>query len=353
MALGSQGTRDPEAGATPRGGDLPSGRPDVRVVILSWRDPESVARGLAALARQEGVSFEVEVVDNDSPPRDVAALEVAVNGFAGGRARLVQTGENLGYAGGMNSALRRWLQAPEGGAPRYALLLTQDMEFPEADALARLAGALDHAGHLGAVGPVVRTRTPPHAILSAGGTLDPARLRVGQRTTLPTSPSGADEGVSLPVPWLDGCALMLRRRAMEEVGLFDDRFFLYFEDLDLGVRLNQAGWPPAVHHRVVAHHERPRLWGAHYPYYMARNRFLFWSLRFQVGGGRVFVALIRDVVRYSGWALVQVLRGEARVSRWERLRSVGLELRGAASGFHDALTGRYGPRDKGASVSKS
>jgi N-acetylglucosaminyl-diphospho-decaprenol L-rhamnosyltransferase len=352
---GIEGTGDLDSAATPP--------VQVRVVILSYRDPEAVARGLAALAGQTGVSFEVEVVDNGSPPEHIAALRAIVDAASRSiRARLIENGVNLGYPEGMNTALRRWLATPEPEAPRYILLLTQDMEFPEPHALARLAAAMDHAGHLGALGPVVRRRTPPHEILSAGGTLDPERLRLGQERALPKPLAGVrtdGEGavsppaVSLPVPWIDGCALFLRRRAVEEVGFFESAFFLYFEDLDYGVRLNRAGWPTAVHYGVTAHHEKPPLWGPHYPYYMARNRFLFWARRFERGWVAVLGSLVRDSLRFSAWALVQVLRGEPHVTRGQRLRSIRYELAGGVRGVLDALRGRFGPQGTKASATRS
>lgn len=327
-AVESEGTRIENLRAT---------LPRVLVLVLSWRDPEAVARCLASLARQRGVPFEVEVIDNASAPDDVSTLMRVVLPPV----RFVQNEQNLGYAGGMNSGLRRWLACPDDEAAPYALVLTQDMELPD-DGIARLTAVLDGEGHLGAVGPIVRYREPPQEVISAGGTLDPRRLRVGHRQTIRPRP----DGVSPPVAWLDGCAVLVRRRALKEAGLFDERFFLYFEDVDLGVRLNRTGWPPVVHTGVEVHQEKPKVRGSQYTYYMARNRFLFWALRFNAGGLRISLNLALDTFRHLAWSGVQVVRGEAGLSRGRRLQTAIVELQATAEGYWDALMGQSGPRGR-------
>ena len=115
--------------------------------------------------------------------------------------------------------------AGEGG--ELALLLTHDVRVAP-DALRRLYDVANGDPGVGMVGPVVVYRERPQRLVSAGGYLRVERLAAGHhRELLAPEP--------YPVDWLDGCCLLVRRQALESVGGFDEGYFLYFEDTDLGV----------------------------------------------------------------------------------------------------------------------
>lgn len=300
--------------------------PRVHVYILNWNGGDAVAECIEAVQRSEGISPVVHVVDNastdGSPDRAAATL---------GDDRVIRTGANRGYAAGMNAALEHL--AGEDG--EFALLLTHDVRIAP-DALRRLFDVAHGDPQVGVVGPVVVYRERPRRLIGAGGYLKPRRLAAGaHREVLDPEPYAVD--------WLDGGCFLVRRRALESVGGFDEGYFLYWEDTDVGYRLGRAGWRIVVEPRAVALHEKYGVPGAYYFHYMVRNRYRFWRNNFGVGAVRVGALVAADTARI-GAALIRawLLRddnGEPPAERWVRL---GRQLRGAVTGTLASLRGEEG-----------
>ncbi|TYL52522.1 glycosyltransferase family 2 protein [Agromyces mariniharenae] len=183
---------------------------------------------------------------------DRPLVVVADNLPSTGRTREVVTGvggtylpmrSNLGYGGAINEVVKELPPAIE-----WVMITNPDVVFHE--------GAIDHlveAGgiddRIGAVGPVVRNddgsvypsaREVPgirvgsgHALFSNIWSSNPWTRRYHAATA---SDAERDAG------WLSGSCVLVRRRAFDEIGGFDEGFFMYFEDVDLGYRLTRAGW---------------------------------------------------------------------------------------------------------------
>lgn len=201
----------------------------VHVVIVAFRAPEQLSRSLAVLDRQ----FAVTVIDNSS------STDVATVADQWG-AEYVDAGSNLGFAAGVNVALRR----PATSAADV-LLLNPDAAI-EPGGVRELSSFLHLSGHerVAAVSP--------RLVDTAGSQ---------QRVVWP-----------LPTPgrmWLEavgfgrvaandtfvvGAVLLVRREALDDVGLFDERFFLYAEEADWQRRALAGGWTSAVNVDVVAEH---------------------------------------------------------------------------------------------------
>lgn len=303
-----------------------SAEPRLHVYILNWNSGDAVAACVEAVLRSDSVAPVVYVVDNassdGSPERAGAIL---------GPDRVIRTGENRGYAAGMNGALAHL--AAEGG--ELALLLTHDVRVAP-DTLRRLFDVASSDPRVGAIGPVVVFRERPRRLISAGGYLDVPRLVTGHhREILASEP--------YPVDWLDGCCLLVRREAVASVGGFDEGYFLYFEDADLGCRLTRAGWRVVVEPRARVDHEKYGVPGAYYFHYMVRNRYRFWRNNFGIGATRVGAAVAVDTARI-GAAMVRaaVLRRDDGEPPAERLRRLRRQLRGAITGTVAALRGETG-----------
>jgi GT2 family glycosyltransferase len=164
---------------------------------------------------------------------------------------------NLGYAGGMNAGVRHHL---ERGAEAI-LLLTHDVRFrPGA-----VRALLDAAGTpgFGVLGPALFWRDEPFAY----GGLTNSRGRAWLRRQV----DAGCEGI-LPADWIEGSAMLVSAAVFAEVGMLDDRFFMYFEEVDFCLRAARAGWPSGVVLAAEAVQEpgferRP----ATYSYLMVRN----------------------------------------------------------------------------------
>jgi GT2 family glycosyltransferase len=210
-------------------------RPDTTVVVVSYNTREVLAECLAALGRSVGVSLEVFVVDNgsrDGSPEMVASTYPAVT--------LIRNADNRGFAAANNVALAR------ATAPAWLLLNPDTLVRP--DTVARLRAALMAEADIGIVGPRVLNGD---GSLQSCGYWYPTLMReiresknvtMGLRMIVGDEPPAPDPSAARDVDWVDGCCLMIRRDAAAEVGLLDEQFFLYAEELDWCRTVRRAGW---------------------------------------------------------------------------------------------------------------
>jgi GT2 family glycosyltransferase len=202
----------------------------VRIVVVAFHAPGSLDRCLATIAG----SVEITVVDNSSA--DEIAAVARRNG-----AEYFDSGWNSGFAAGVNVALRSVL----AGTPRDVLLLNPDAVLEHSE-VEKLSGHLHRPGNerLGTVAP---------RLVGADGT--------DQRVAWPfPSPVRAWAeavglgGIDARHVFMTGAALLLRWEALQEVGLFDERFFLYAEEADWQRRALARGWIAAVCQDAVGFH---------------------------------------------------------------------------------------------------
>ncbi|SDF31322.1 glycosyltransferase [Limimaricola pyoseonensis] len=221
--------------------------PTLLTVILNWRTPEMTLRAAeAALAAMEGLPGELVIVDNASADGSEERLRdgLARRGWQG-RARVIQSGRNGGFGFGNNAGIRAGLR--DGRAPDYVYVLNPDA-FPARGAIAALVAHLEAHPKAGLAGSAVHgpDGTPHHGAFRFPSLLSEVEgaMRFGpvsrllRRHAVPM-PMPAHSG---PVDWTVGASLMVRRAVFDEIGLFDDGFFLYFEETDLCRRARQAGW---------------------------------------------------------------------------------------------------------------
>lgn len=198
----------------------------IAVVVLNWNGWRDTLACIASLETLNAESFSIILVDNGSTDGSVEHFQRELPGIA-----LLQTGANLGFGGGCNVGI---LHAVALGA-EYIWLVNSDATV-DADALAALVQVADSNPKLGAVGSVLFDADAPNRVQLWGG--GRVNLWLG-RSNHCLAPQRLD--------FVSGASLLLRRVALEQVGLFDSaQFFMYWEDTDLGFRLRQAGWQLAV-----------------------------------------------------------------------------------------------------------
>jgi hypothetical protein len=219
------------------------------VVVLNYRTAPMTIEALRCLVRElrplEGAR--AVVVENGSGDGSLAALEAAIREEGWQElVSLVASERNRGFAGGVNFALRPALAGRE--PPDYVHLVNSDA-FVEPGAVARLLDFLDRHPAVGICGSYVHgTEGEPHETAFrfptiAGEFISRVPLwpfvRLLRRFTIalpiPTEPR--------PVDWLAGASMMIRRSVFESIGLFDERFFLYYEETDFCLRARRAGFP--------------------------------------------------------------------------------------------------------------
>ncbi len=208
-------------------------------VVVNYEAGPSLTACVDSLLADDsaGGSPEVVVVDNGSADGSVAELQAAFP-----EVTVIRPGANLGYGRAAN------LGAAATRAPIVAVL-NPDAEIEPGTAGA-LLGRFDLEGRLGAVGPQLQnpdgTRYPSaRSAPSLGDAIGHALLGVvapGNRFTRSYRQLDADPDVPRTVEWISGAAVWFRREALDRVGGWDERFFLFFEDVDLCRRLGAAGW---------------------------------------------------------------------------------------------------------------
>jgi len=254
------------------------------VVIVSYNVRELLAACLrsvfASLARSPELAAEVWVVDNASSDGSAAMVREQFP-----QVKLIASEENLGFAGGNNVALKALgfkskaqsskpkhairntqyaIRFTHHAPPDFVLLLNPDTEVLD-DAIGRMAGFLAEHPHVGGVGAQLQYPDGrfQHGAFSFPGLVQlwfdffpprPRRLldsRLNGRYPL----RWYERGEPFPIGFALGAALMVRREAIEAVGLLDEGYFMYAEEVDWCWRMQRAGWPlycvPAA--RVVHH----------------------------------------------------------------------------------------------------
>lgn len=256
------------------------------VVVISYRRPDLVARVMARLEEQIILPRTVYVVDNGG---DLDAAVVSERRFA---TTLIRRPDNPGYAGAVN-AVRESFSVTD---IQRLLVLTHDAVFAPTLA-SSLLKALS-APEVGAAAPVINLASSPRHLFSAGGVLT-ANGRAYHRTVLPAPDIGAS--ATATVDWVDGAVVMYARAALESIEWLDERYFLYFEDVDTAWRMARTGYRTVVSLEEQAYQDP----GTHPPYLGIRNMTLF-ARSADIPYWRTALAVARRIVEES---IVAILRG--------------------------------------------
>lgn len=211
---------------------------DLAVVVVNYNTGEYLTRCVRSAFENAGdAAIELVVVDNAS--RDGSAdAAIAANPDA----RLIRNPDNRGFAAAVNQGIR-------ATTARYVLLLNPDAEIL-AGTLGGFVKVARDRPRAGAIGPVVRDpdgsiypsarKVPTLAEALGHSFLGP--FAQGNRFTRAYTMADWDRRSERRVDWVSGSCMLINRHALEEVGLLDERFFMYVEDVDLCTRLLTAGW---------------------------------------------------------------------------------------------------------------
>lgn len=213
------------------------------IVTVNWKVANLVDELLGSIqANRDGLSIEVFVVDNDSSDK----IEEVVAAF---RARsdipvtLIKNDKNLGFAAANNQAIRR-------SSGRIVALLNPDARVMKG-ALKRMVEWMDAHPEAGVAGPKLLnadgTRQP--SVRRFPGLLDQALILLKVHHAWPSAPpfkkylaADLDPSKERDVDQLMGAALFVRREVFEDIGLLDEAFFIWFEEVDFSKRAKAAGW---------------------------------------------------------------------------------------------------------------
>lgn len=214
--------------------------PRVTCIVLNWNGWQDTVDCLEVLNVSTYSNISVLVVDNGSTDDSVSRIRNAHPGVA-----IIETRRNLGFAGGNNAGIRHALAQ---GA-EYVWLLNNDTT-PAPDALSALVAKATSDSGLGAVASVSYYADTPSEVEAWGGAHVNLWCGFGRNSTQPR-----------PDEWfhsLNGTSLLISKAALEDAGLLDEGFFLYWEDTEFCLRLRKRGWrlgaapDSAIIHKVSA-----------------------------------------------------------------------------------------------------
>ena len=243
--------------------------PDAGVVILNYGDPHDTLACLRTLEQSDNLSLDVVVVDNAEEGPEHDALRTNV----GGRATVLSSGGNLGYAAGNNVGIEHLLAKEVDNV----WILNPDTRV-EHSTLDRLLEELRRVPDCGIVGPRIVYPGRPARIWFDGGVVDMSDHGSTSHINLSVLESEVGAPLALDVDYVTGASMLVRRRVFETVGLIPEQYFLYFEEVDFCIRAQAAGFRTRVDRRArLTHLKRSSGWlpTPYYLYYMTRGRYLF------------------------------------------------------------------------------
>lgn len=294
----------------------------VTVVLVHWNQPERCQDTIAAF-QDQGVPVRILVVDNGSDPDAFGRLRDVV-GAATGDVELIPLGTNTGFGPAANVGFQRFLdgfldgflddgaRCSERRYGEWAALAPHDA-LPAPGALRELIDLAESQPKVGLACADVGDGETPVVDPYFGGMTKPAEVTEGW------------EDAAYP----HGTLLIARRACLEDIGLFDERYFAYCEEADLGLRATKAGWGVGLARGVRVVNPSMRSGSPVTDYLMHRNTLLL--VREHSGHYHAFIR----------WniAAFQLARGLVQPSS----RAWLFSAKGRAFGMLDFALGRFGP----------
>lgn len=255
--------------------------PSVAVVVLNWNGWRDTLTCLDSLTQLDYPSVEVIVVDNGSDDDSVDRIRAAYPGVT-----MLESVSNLGFSGGCNIGIR---DAFARGFD-YVWLLNNDAKA-DRRALATLVANAESDSRIGAVASIIYHMDRPDTVEFWGG----GYVNLWSGTLqIPTAPARLN--------CMFGCSLLLRRRALERTGLLNERFFLYWEDTDLSVRIRKAGYRLTVEPESRIWHRGSASAGTDTPsqaFHYHRSATLFYRLHTRFPAFPTLFLVVRRSLRWA------------------------------------------------------
>jgi GT2 family glycosyltransferase len=237
---------------------MKSGSPLISIVVLNWNGQQVVEECLESLQKQTYSPLEVIVVDNASTD---GSAELVKKGFP--EVKLIVNKTNLGFGGGNNVGIR----ASQG---RYIMMLNNDTRL-DPKCIEELKGPLEKDPRYGVCASKILLEYEDDLIDAAGIVVCPDGLSIGRGRL----EKGNIYDEEAEVFFASDCACLYRREMLEDIGLYDEDFFAYADETDMGWRAQLAGWRCIYNPKAIVHHFHSASSGTYSPfkaYLVERNR---------------------------------------------------------------------------------
>ena len=208
----------------------------VAIIIVNWKQYELTKSCLSTLKSSKFNDFQIILIDNESNQKDLNDLK---NQFD--QVKTFTSEKNLGFTGanniGINYAIKNQFE--------YVMLLNNDTEIDK-NFINPLLEAFQKYNKLGAVQPVIMNFYQNKKVWNAGGNLN----KFFGYTSVIKKP----KYINRKIDWITGCCILIKTVVIKKVGLLDENFFAYYEDVDWSIRIKKAGYDLAVVKSSLIYH---------------------------------------------------------------------------------------------------
>lgn len=212
--------------------------PNISVIVLNWNGEKYLKNCFSSLENQTYSNFERILVDNGSEDNSIKFVR---RNFP--QVRIVENKKNLGFAEGNNKGIKL-------AKGRYIFILNNDTKIDKY-CLERLVEVIERDDKIGMCAPKILSLKNPQLIDSVGINVYFDGMSRGRgRKEIDKGQYDKVEEILLP----SACAALYRKRMLDEIGLFDEDFFAYCEDTDLGLRGRLAGWKAVFIPSAIVYH---------------------------------------------------------------------------------------------------
>lgn len=278
--------------------------PLISVIALNYNQKQVTCEFLQSLLKVSYPNLEVIIVDNNSvedPTQEFKEIYPS--------AQIIRSPRNLGFTGGNNVGMK--LSKGE-----YVFIVNNDTEVTE-DIFERMLEGFSVDEHIGVVSPKIRYFDQPDRIQFAGFTpINPFTGRNSGIGHLEVDEGQHDEGRFSP--YAHGAAMLVKREVIDNVGIFPEHFFIYYEELDWSSQITRGGYKIYYQPTALIFHKESVTMGresAIKAFYHNRNRILFMRRNFSCFNLLCFY-LFFSLLTMPKTFLKYIVRGQ-----WEHLRS--------------------------------
>ncbi len=278
---------------------------EVSIITINYNGLEDTCALIESIPFNE--NMEVIVVDNASKNHEAEQLSQRYP-----QIKIIKSERNLGFAGGNNLGI----QTAQG---RYMFLINNDTVFKDFNIQA-LIDRLESSSNIGIVCPKIRFAWGNNPIQFAGYSRL-SRISVRNHAIGFNEDDYGQYNTAHPTPYAHGAAMLIKREAIDKVGLMPECYFLYYEELDWSMMFTRAGYQIWYEPKCTIYHKESQTTGQNSPlrtYYLTRNRLLLVRRNPKEFNKRlayiylIGIVALRDILKYTFSAQFDLLRATFR-----------------------------------------
>lgn len=289
----------------------------VSIITVNYHQSRVTIDFLHSLSEYGEKSIEVIVVDNGTHEDNGNYFKAVYPSL-----KYIRSGENLGFAGGNNLGIQH-------ATSDYLLLLNNDTEITPGFVNTMLE-ELDRSPGIGLLSPLILYFDDKHKIQYAGYTSMNYLTGRNQSIGVMEDDHGQYDQLTTETGYCHGAAMLCRKADLEQVGLMEEHFFLYYEELDWCEKFKRAGLKIGFTGKAKIYHKESMSVGKESSlktYFMVRNRWLFirrnakWAIAFVFSCYYLLVAMPFLLIKYSANGRFDLVKATFRGIRWNFIHS--------------------------------